>query len=222
MDVDEALAEREKSGPQRALRKIFGPATDPAIRWYRHWWVDLEDFGRTLSRFGPVDRALEIGCGDGHLTECIVNEMPATHVTGIDIAAGPGNLFRGDRARVTFESMTAGDLARRQPASFGLVVLCDVLHHIPLDLQNTVLADARALVATGGHLVIKDWVVGKNPASVSAWLSDRYITGDRIKYFDDRAALVDLVTRACAPATVVAEGRVPPRWNNLYVALRPG
>ena len=58
------------------LRQLLGPATDPVARWYRKWYVDLDDFGRTLSRFGPVERVVEVGCGDGHLTERIVAEMP--------------------------------------------------------------------------------------------------------------------------------------------------
>lgn len=143
-------------------------------------------------------------------------------MTGIDIAADPGGLYKGDPARVTFERTTAADLARREPAAFGLVVLCDVLHHVPMEQRDDLMADARALVAPGGHLVVKDWIKGRNPASVGAWLSDRCITGDRIRYFPDRDDFIRSVTRGCAPATVVAEGRVPPRWNNLYVAVTVG
>ena len=38
--------------------------------------------------------------------------------------------------------------------------------------------------------------------------------------FDDRESFVGDVTKGCAPATVVAERRVPSRANNVYVALR--
>ena len=202
------------------LRQLLGPATDPVARWYRKWYVDLDDFGRTLSRFGPVERVVEVGCGDGHLTERIVAEMPGADVVGIDIAVDPGRLYRGDASRVTFERTTAGDLARREGAAFGLVVLSDVLHHVAVDQRQGVLADARALVRPGGHLVVKDWIAGKNPASVAAWLSDRYITGDRIQFFPDRADFVRSVSGACAPDAIVAEGRVPPRRNNVYIAMR--
>ena len=130
---------------------------------------------------------------------------------GIDIADDPGRLYRGDASRVTFERTTAGDLARREGAAFGLVVLSDVLHHVAVDQRQGVLADARALVRPGGHLVVKDWIAGKNPASVAAWLSDRYITGDRIQFFSDRADFVRSVSGACGPDAIVAEGRVPPR-----------
>ena len=100
------------------------------------------------------------------------------------------------------------------------MVLCDVLHHIPLDQRAAVLHDAGRLVAPGGHLIVKDWVWGWNPASVTCWLSDRFISGDKIHYFPSRDEFVSSLTDACPKTSVVAEGRVPPRRNNIYVALR--
>lgn len=219
MSLSGVRPEIQLSVPQRALRKAFGPARDPVTRWWRHWWVDLEDFARTVSRFGPFSRAVEIGCADGYLTECLVAEMPEIEVTGIDIQR-PGSFYREDPTRATFERITARELASREGGSFELAVLCDVLHHVPTDERVSVLADSLALVAPGGYLVVKEWIEGKNPASIGAWLSDRCIAGDRIKFVADRASFIELLTTACPAATIVAEGRVPPRWNNLYLALR--
>ena len=220
MYMSENLQGVELSGLRRVIRKVLGSAADPAVRWYRHWWIDLDDFARTVSRLGSVERVLEIGCGDGHLTERLAIEMPKCAIVGIDIGADPGSLYRGDPGSVSFQVILAGELADSQPQSFGLVVLCDVLHHIPLDQRAAVLHDAGRLVAPGGHLIVKDWVWGWNPASVTCWLSDRVISGDKIHYFPSRDEFVRSLTEACPKTSVVAEGRVPPRRNNIYAALR--
>lgn len=204
-----------------SIRKLLGPATDPVARLYRTFYIDLDDFGRTLSRFGPARRVLEVGCGDGHLTERIVREFPDAHVVGIDIADNPGQLYAGDRASVTFEQITSSELAQREPGSFDLVITNDVLHHIPAELRSGVLGDMRKLLTPDGTIVVKDWVRGRNPASIAAYMSDRYMTGDRIEFFESRDAFNDCVQTGCGPVVVVAEGRVPPRKNNIFVALRP-
>jgi SAM-dependent methyltransferase len=202
-----------------ALRNVLGPATDPVARLYRRWYIDLDDFGRTIGRLGPVGRAVEVGCGDGHLTERLAAELPTAEILGIDVADQPGRLYHGDTTKVRFEQITAQDLASREPASFDLVVLSDVLHHVDVEHRRPLLAAVCSLVAPGGHFVCKDWIRGRNPASVASWLSDRYITGDRIVLFRDREEFVEAISTACNGRPIVAEGRVPPRWNNLYLVV---
>jgi 2-polyprenyl-6-hydroxyphenyl methylase/3-demethylubiquinone-9 3-methyltransferase len=200
---------------------VLGPWTDPVARFYRHWYIDLDDFGRTLSRLGPAARALEIGCGDGHLTEQLAARFPTADVVGIDVADEPGRLYKGRREGVTFRQTTAEELAAREAEAFDLVVLCDVLHHVPPPERPGLVRAAGRLTRRGGALVVKDWERGRDVGTLASYVSDRYITGDAVRFFPP-GGLEAVIREARPDDLIVGEGRVPPRWNNLYLVVRIG
>jgi 2-polyprenyl-6-hydroxyphenyl methylase/3-demethylubiquinone-9 3-methyltransferase len=200
------------------LRGVLGPATDPVARWYRHWYVDLESFGRSLGRLGTVATVLEIGAGDGHLCEQLAARFPDATVLGIDVAAEPGRLYRGRTEGVTFEQRAASELAATGRA-FDLVVLCDVLHHVAPEDRTGLVRTARRLVAPGGWLAVKDWERGRDLGTLASKLSDTYVTGDDVSFFPT-GGLERLLTDGCPGDVIVAEGRVPPRRNNQYFVVR--
>jgi 2-polyprenyl-6-hydroxyphenyl methylase/3-demethylubiquinone-9 3-methyltransferase len=68
-----------------------------------------------------------------------------------------GRLFRGDRDRVLFLRKSVQDTARDEPASFELVIVCDVLHHVALLEREQFLAAIDHAMAPGGSLAFKDW-----------------------------------------------------------------
>lgn len=202
-------------------RRILGPLTDPVARIYRSYFVNLDDFARELSLLEDVAVLLEIGCGDGHLCQALAAAFPDAEVLGIDIAENPGTLYRGRSEGVEFRQMPAEELAMERAGQFDLVVLCDVLHHVPPGEREVLMDTARMLVAPGGHVAVKDWVAGRDLATVLAYLSDRFITGDRPRFFESEGELADLVMGDSAE--VVAEGWVRPKRNNRYLLTqRPG
>jgi 2-polyprenyl-3-methyl-5-hydroxy-6-metoxy-1,4-benzoquinol methylase len=202
----------------QVIRRVLGPAVDPIIRRYRRFFVDLEAWGRSLAGPGPVGRILEIGCGDGHMCEVLAATFPHATVLGIDIAETPGGLYAGRRQGVEFRQATVEELAG-SGVEFDLVVFCDVLHHVPVSEQSGLVASAWGLVAPGGSLAVKDWVAGRDPFTLAAYLSDRFVTGDQPVFFDSARSLTDLLTENCQGATVVVEGTVPPRDNNRFLVL---
>lgn len=201
-------------------RRILGPFTDPVARFYRSYFVDLDDFARELSSLEGVAAILEIGCGDGHLCQALATAFPNAEVLGIDIAENPGSLYSGRFEGVEFRQVPAEELAMERAGQFDLVVLCDVLHHVPPGEREGLMDTARKLVSPGGHVAVKDWVAGRDLPTVLAYLSDRFITGDRPRFFDSETELGDLVIANSVEA--VAEGWVRPKRNNRYlVAKKP-
>jgi 2-polyprenyl-6-hydroxyphenyl methylase/3-demethylubiquinone-9 3-methyltransferase len=77
-----------------------------------------------------------------------------------------------------------------------------------------------ALVAPGGLLAVKEWERRPNAFHALAYGSDRYVSGDRGVSFLDRDELVALLDTAAPGLARVCEARIPPRRNNLLVALR--
>lgn len=201
-------------------RKVLGPLEPMAVDVYRKPFIDLESVARTLASVSTPARIAEIGCGEGSLATELNRAWPDAHLVGIDITPQPGRLYRGDPAMAAFRSCSADELAASEPGGFDLVLLCDVLHHVPPPLRAGVVAAARTLVADGGLLAIKDWEQRRDLATAAAYASDRFVTGDRIRYFarDELAGMVG--PDAADHAELVLDAHIPPRRNNLLFVWR--
>ena len=105
----------------------------------------LREFVRSL---GPVDRALDLGCGDGRLTA----ELDAAHVTGADVSA-----VALDRARARLPESSFVELEPDAPlpledGDFDLVLLAETIEHVR-DVQ-LLLSEARRVLRPGGTLAV--------------------------------------------------------------------
>ena len=67
-------------------------------------------------------------------------------------------------------------------ASFDLIIMCDVLHHIPTGLRPEIIAAGRSLLAPKGRFVCKDWARTATPIHWIAYAADRWLTGDHVRY----------------------------------------
>jgi 2-polyprenyl-3-methyl-5-hydroxy-6-metoxy-1,4-benzoquinol methylase len=103
-------------------------------------------------------------------------------VTAIDTSPNAGRLYRGQTSTVTFSQEAVEDVACREPASFDLVVLADVIHHVPHDSRQSLLSAIKQAMAANGSLVFKDWVPSLSPIHWLCVMSDRYLTGDDVSY----------------------------------------
>lgn len=205
----------------RAVRTRLGRLEVPVSDFYRRRFVDLDSCARLLAGAVDASSILEIGCGDGQLAGPLLSRFPDARYTGIDVAPDVGRLFRGDRSRAQFRSVDSRAFVTEGKGPFDLVVLVDVLHHVPLELRAGVLEDARALTVQGGSYAVKDWVGSRSPWHYAAWASDRFLTGDRVRYFEEDE-LHGLVPSLHPDDELVLSSYVPPRANNrLLVYRRP-
>ena len=186
---------------------------------YRAQYVDLESLARLLRSFVTASRILEVGCGDGLLTTCLAQAFPEAEILGIDIVAQPGRLYRGQTSRVRFRSQGVQDVEGADFVPFDLVVVCDVLHHVPPLQQTAFLQMSRRLAGPNGVFVVKEWERRRNLAHFFAWLSDRFITGDRV-HFLTLDELYGQFTRVFPGEQVRVEARIGPRPNNVLVSVR--
>ena len=105
----------------------------------------LREFVRSLGR---VDRALDIGCGDGRLTA----DLEAAELTGADVSA-----VALGRARARLPEARLAELEPDAPLPFGdgefdLVLLAETLEHVR-DVQ-LLLSEARRVLRPGGTLAV--------------------------------------------------------------------
>lgn len=181
--------------------------------------VDLDALAEKLRAAMPARRILEVGCGEGLLTERLAAQYPHAEVFGIDITPRVGRLFSGDSSRVTFRHEAITGFARTHRRAFDLVVICDVLHHVPWSEHRTFLEAIKLTIEPGGCLVVKDWEPWPSFSHMLCYFSCRYITGDRVRY-PTAADLHALLGECFAEGTVVDEFRLPPSKHNLGLVLQ--
>jgi len=203
------------------VRRLLGPLETKAIDLYRGYFIDLEELVRDIASFGDFDRVLEIGAGDGLVCALMRDAMPKAEILGIDIDGATGRMV-SDHERIEFRQVSTGELLTEAHPPFDLVIIVDVLHHVPVADRPALIRDAVDLLAPGGLLVVKDWERDDGLHHRVTYFADRYISGDRTVAFMTRDELLDVVYGNAGSLSKVAEFRVPPRANNLFLALRRG
>lgn len=108
----------------------------------------------------PQQRVLDLGCGTGVLTRMIADKLDSSaggFCLGIDAAAKM--IAVADKKRSSpaglFDVMAAENLVL-EDNSFDAVVSSLFFHHVPLDLKQKSLSEARRVLKPGGRLLIAD------------------------------------------------------------------
>jgi 2-polyprenyl-6-hydroxyphenyl methylase/3-demethylubiquinone-9 3-methyltransferase len=128
------------------------------------WWDPTSEF-KPLHQINPlrlgwIDRTaalkgkavLDVGCGGGILAEAMA--ALGAHVKGIDLSdkalkVAMLHLYES-RLEVTYDEVSAEDLALREAAQYDVLTCMEMLEHVP-DPASTVRACAT-LVKPGGHV----------------------------------------------------------------------
>jgi 2-polyprenyl-3-methyl-5-hydroxy-6-metoxy-1,4-benzoquinol methylase len=206
--------------PGPVIRRLFGPYEHTVAEAYRHIFVNLDDFARLIQTWVPrARRILEVGCGEGAMTERITRIYPAATVTAIDITPKVGRLFRGNRANVTFSQESVEAVASREPASFDVVILADVIHHVPADARRSLMGAIDQAMTPDGSFIFKDWVITKTPINWLCGVSDRYLTGDKVSYLT-MPIIEGLLIDPFGPGIIRQTATVRPWDNNVAVLVR--
>lgn len=204
--------------PGPIIRKIFGPYEHRVAESYRGMFINLDDLAELMSAWVPqATRVLEVGCGEGAMTERLTRIYPNASVTAIDITPKIGRLYMGNTSKVTFSQEYVEDVARREPASFDLVVLVDVVHHVPVDARGSLMRAIKQALAPNGNLIFKEWVTSFTVAHWMCEASDRYLTGDDVSYLT-RSGIDTLVTDNFGLGAIRECSTVRP-WKNNVAAL---
>lgn len=200
------------------MRRAFGPLEPQVSSLYRAMFIDLGDCARQLAEVAPARSILEVGCGEGQFAEALLRRFPESSYVGIDPLVDAGRLFRGDGSRVAFERLDLATFFASTSERFDLVVLADVLHHVPRSERTALLATARSLTAPGGAYAVKDWVRSRHPVQALVSFSDRVLTGDRVTYF--APGELEALTALDPSDALLRRSTVRPWRNNLLIVRR--
>lgn len=101
------------------------------------------------SGFKP-DTFLDIGCGDGLVTDCLADifNLPAGQMYGIDLAPP------GTEGKFKFIGYNAEGKIPAPDNSFDFMTVLMVLHHVPV--PEDMLADLVRVLSPNGYLLVRD------------------------------------------------------------------
>ena len=201
------------------VRKMAGPLEPVLARAYRGFFFDIENFAECIASLGDPRRVVEIGCGEGALISALAGRMPTATFLGLDVAPTVGRLFEGDSSRVSFVCADAEDVIETNGGSADMVLICDVMHHVPEHQRDRVWAAAFALVKTGGMIVFKEWIRSASPIYGLGYASDRYITGDRIQY-QSRDEWINAIRKVAPMWSICSEMSLSPWKSNHAFVLQ--
>ena len=202
------------------VRQMLGPLERPISNIYRGIFIDLETLVQQIHKWTPSASSIfEFGCGEGAVVEILTQTFPLSHITGIDISPRIGRMYQGDTQRVVFKQQDIKDFAAENPASFDLIIINDVMHHIPWDMHEPILEYVKSALKSGGHLILKDWNRNYSPIYFICYFMDRFITGDRVRY-KTTLELQDLLRSIFGVESIKSEATIRPWSNNIAFLIQ--
>jgi trans-aconitate 2-methyltransferase len=116
-------------------------------------------------------RVLEIGCGVGSFTGLLASKFPGMRILAVDISEAGIESARSALAGVrNVEFMVADVINDEIPGTFDMIILPDVLEHIPAHLRPRLFERMRGWLGGNGRILIHspepyflEWIIAEKP-----------------------------------------------------------
>lgn len=196
------------------------------VEVYRSVFVDLDEVARCLPALPAETEILDLGGGDGALAERILRQQPGLRISIVDPGPRVGLCLRGARRRRArlLASTSLREYGARGLPRPDLVLLADVLHHVPVAERATLLRDLRAVLGGPPPLLLVKEVAPWGWRARIGLISDRYVTGDRhvaLLVPSEVEALVAEVFPELAARPTPLLDRDPPNYALLFAPAPP-
>lgn len=152
----DGYAENYSAGMEHPLKRMLGATAqafiEPKARWLLHQLrgpLNQSDMEKSCS-------LLDAGCGTGIFLQALYAAGFAGTSRGCDISTGM--LAEAERRKLPVNhagfDQLAADHWPYDDASFDVVTVCAVMHHVALSERDQLLSEARRVLRPGGYLFI--------------------------------------------------------------------
>jgi len=180
-----------------------------------------------LLRFGmkPDDSVLELGCGVGTVTELVSKELGGGSILGVDLS--PRSIATAQQRLASHEnvSLLAADVVKVDvDGQYDVVLLPDVIEHIPLEQHDALFARIASWVKPTGFVLLHypnphhlEWCHVHNPENLQivdqpihadTMLANAYRHGLYLSYYERYSIWIregDYVVAVLRPGAGVGE-----------------
>lgn len=149
------LSSREMRGFFRSVYRDAGLLTRELNAW-RHRICPYDPVTRWVP---PGAQVLDFGCGAGAVLMLLSERRQIASGTGCDVSSDAIAAAKAAQKRLSHDVLDfrrIADFTEIPDDKFEIVVMIDVLHHIPPDRQRDAIHAAARRVAPGGRLIYKD------------------------------------------------------------------
>lgn len=171
---------------------------------YRSFFLDVGALVEHLPIPSSATSLLNVGTGDGSILNLVARKFPALRITTADVTQTRGELIEKDiSSRVAMVSYLPNDYtAQFWKQTFDVVLLVDVIHHVPVADRSLLLLNVWSTVSADGVLLVKD-VEPHGFRAFLGLLSDKYLTGDRHVDQVSASDLRRLIEETCPGSSVI-------------------
>lgn len=152
----------------RAIRRVSAryrgaPLND---RCYVASKLRIDPVLRAVARLGDLGTVVDAGAGRGQLSLALLELGRVSSLQGFDF--DERKVLLANRAANGDARFAVADLRSAEIPKADTILLVDVLHYLPVEDQNAVLARCRAALEVGGRLVVREVDTKRSAAS---WFS---------------------------------------------------
>ena len=143
---------------RKFFRSIYRDA-DSLTRELAAWRPSICPYDPIIRWVPPGVSVLDVGCGAGALLALLSERGQIASAIGCDISPAGIAAAKAAQARLTrnvLDFCQISDFNEMPAKRFDVVVMVDVLHHIPPPRQPEAIRAAARRVAAGGRLIYKD------------------------------------------------------------------
>lgn len=154
---------------EKAIGLYSNGLWEKSLSIWKFWEEPYEVIEKMLPEKGTI---VELGCGEGLLTNYLALASPKRKIVGIEIV--PERLAIA-RKGIKNTSYRVGDVVKATFPKADVFILFHVLHHLPgRDAQKKVLEKVKKALNKKGKLIIVDVHVTLSLKYVAAWVFDHF------------------------------------------------
>ena len=137
---------------------------------FKFWEEPYEAVDKILPKHGTI---LDLGCGEGLLSNYLAISAPKRKIIGYEIA--PERLEHAKKG-IANTSFHVGNIIDISYPKADSVVIFHVLHHLPSrQAQNNVLKKAKNCLKKNGRLIVVEVHAKPGIKYLAAWIADNFL-----------------------------------------------